>query len=380
MKDNFDDLLKRKWEEQHFPVDEQHRADMIALLDGQKRRKVFPFWWISGLGLAALVAGYFLVARHDAPSAAMHQSNDGINVDANQNTQLQPGSKGTSEAISNAAGSALNTASNTKAEAVPVTTTTGSADKNNPSGNLNETAPGQKNNTNNKPSSSSKKSTDKQSQQQTKSEVKPVIPITLSDKPASGEIIEKGVSPDGTFRVDEQAARSYQIISNAVAVTIEDPEADITPYIPPKPGSRIRVNVDEIDLLELSGIHYTSDQAPGRITPKTSFNHTVYVFGEAGAGMILASKPDYNTGWKLRAGKFKSPGRQDTCSRQVVLIFSVHQLSVRPALGHGVVSTVLHLTNSISYIPGWGPNTACTGMSLRHMEGFSTCMVHKAIL
>ena len=26
MKDNFDDILKRKWEEQHFPVDESHRA------------------------------------------------------------------------------------------------------------------------------------------------------------------------------------------------------------------------------------------------------------------------------------------------------------------------------------------------------------------
>ena len=71
MKEEFDDILKRKWEEQHFPVDEGHREDMIALLDGKKRRKMIPIWWLGGLGMAAIFAGYFLTKQGDRNTSAL---------------------------------------------------------------------------------------------------------------------------------------------------------------------------------------------------------------------------------------------------------------------------------------------------------------------
>src|SRR5688572_7290214 len=60
MKNNFDDILKKKWEEFQFPVDEDHRRDMIHLLDQNNRRRTgFP-WWIGGLGAIVLLTAFSL--------------------------------------------------------------------------------------------------------------------------------------------------------------------------------------------------------------------------------------------------------------------------------------------------------------------------------
>src|SRR5688572_12548495 len=74
MKEEFDDILKRKWEEQHFPVDEGHREEMIALLDGKKRRKMIPIWWLGSLGMAAIIAGYFLALQGGSRTAALDKT------------------------------------------------------------------------------------------------------------------------------------------------------------------------------------------------------------------------------------------------------------------------------------------------------------------
>lgn len=296
MKENFDDILKRKWEEQHFPVDEQHRADMIALLDGQKRRRIIPFWWLGGLGLAAIVAGYFMLSQQETPSPAGGQQSGSSDMQSSSITEINTKASNSEEGIVPAHD--VIEKSSTNSETDPVDPQAVNA---NQAINANQ-------NTNAKTPSTPKAkqvkeiTKPKQTNQQEPTVSKPVIPITeASGQPASAPAAI-GTAPDGTFRVDDTAARSYQIVSKAASVTVEDPEADIMPYIPPKPGSRSRVNVNEIDLLELSGIHYTSVYTPGQIKPQTSFNHYVYLFGEAGAEIILASKPDYSAGWKLRAG------------------------------------------------------------------------------
>ncbi len=298
MKENFDDILKRKWEEQHFPVDEQHRADMIALLDAQKRRRIVPLWWLGGLGLAVLFAGYFLLSQQEVPSPDGQQQSGSPGVKSGDITELNNSSSDSREhnmpavdgiekattnndiqpGVSQAVNAKQVTNTNTNAQAKPIAPSTPKAKQ------IKEIS---------KPI---------QPTRQEEAVKKPVIPITQNSDQTTPVPAAIGTAPDGTFRVDDSAARSYQIVSKAASVTVEDPEADIMPYIPPKPGSRFRVNVNEIDLLELSGIHYSTTYIPGHITPQTSFNHFVYLFGEAGAGIILASKPDYSTGWKLRAG------------------------------------------------------------------------------
>ena len=296
MKENFDDILKRKWEEQHFPVDEQHRADMIALLDGQKRRRIVPFWWLGGLGLAAIVAGYFMLAQQEAPSPEGQQESGSLDMQSSSITEINTGSSNTKETNDPANDGIDKSATDRDIDAIaPSAVNTDQATNTNKQ--TKAIAPST-------PKSKQVKEIAKpiQPNQQEQSLSKPVIPITqTTDQPASAPAAI-GTAPDGTFRVDDTAARSYQIVSKAASVTVEDPEADIMPYIPPKPGSRSRVNVNEIDLLELSGIHYTSTYTPDQITPQTSYNHFIYLFGEAGAGIVLASKPDYSAGWKLRAG------------------------------------------------------------------------------
>ena len=55
MKNNFDDLIRQKWEEKQFPVDEQHKQDMLELLDSSDRRKTGIFWWLGGLALTLMI-------------------------------------------------------------------------------------------------------------------------------------------------------------------------------------------------------------------------------------------------------------------------------------------------------------------------------------
>ena len=89
--------------------------------------------------------------------------------------------------------------------------------------------------------------------------------------------------------MDEEAAKSYQIVSKAAAVTIE-------------PETRYDVIVEDIFLPDFMGIKYSSNDLPAQTKPNTSFKKSFYLFGETGVGMIFASKPDFTSGWKFRAG------------------------------------------------------------------------------
>src|SRR5688572_10640616 len=78
MKDNFDDILRRKFEAQRFSVDETHRQEMIEMLNGKKRRGVLPLWWLGSLVIVASLAGYFFVAKQVTPQKANPSQHDEI--------------------------------------------------------------------------------------------------------------------------------------------------------------------------------------------------------------------------------------------------------------------------------------------------------------
>ncbi len=73
MKNEFDDQLKKRWEEIHFPVDENHRREMIHLLNQPKRRKGVFFWWLGGIVTIAAISGLLL---------PFNQSDDILNSEA----------------------------------------------------------------------------------------------------------------------------------------------------------------------------------------------------------------------------------------------------------------------------------------------------------
>lgn len=63
MKKTFDDIIRRRWESRSFEVDDQHRQDMIQLLEDKQKRRAIPFWWWGGgIGVMALAIGLFLLS------------------------------------------------------------------------------------------------------------------------------------------------------------------------------------------------------------------------------------------------------------------------------------------------------------------------------
>ena len=67
MKNEFDDIIKKKWEKFHFQVDPQHRNDMNALLDQTHRRKGGIAWWLGAIALLFMLGAgvyYFNVGNN----------------------------------------------------------------------------------------------------------------------------------------------------------------------------------------------------------------------------------------------------------------------------------------------------------------------------
>lgn len=72
MRNNFDDILKRKWEQQSFPVDESHREEMIRLLEQQPKRKPLLFWWLGSLGVIGCSVALLIFASVPSGPMASH--------------------------------------------------------------------------------------------------------------------------------------------------------------------------------------------------------------------------------------------------------------------------------------------------------------------
>lgn len=115
-----------------------------------------------------------------------------------------------------------------------------------------------------------------------------------------------------TYQVEGDILTSYTIVSQAVAVTIEDPDA----YLQPEPEiilenengvllfpqERLTLHTAFVDPLEITGVEYTTYTGMNKIMPQTAFRKLCYLFGEAGVGMVLPSLPEYASGWKFRGG------------------------------------------------------------------------------
>lgn len=292
MKENFDDILRRKWEEQHFPVDESHRADMIELLNGRKRRRVFPIWWAGGLGVLAIAAGLLLLTRDTTEQVNVQSSHQDAHITNTTLGNQLPSDADQGNVKSNSSIGTDMSAGESNQSTAPITPTTETATSANSSAIPSPSTAPVKMKT--PASSSAKMKQSSASQKQGASQ---------QATPANTQG-QSTISPAMTYRVDEEAVHAFSLPSEVVTVSVvdEDPIEQLTSSSTTTTTARNSSATSGLATLGISPIDYDNNKLLDQIQPATSFRKSLYLFGEAGAGMILPSKPEFTSGWKLRAG------------------------------------------------------------------------------
>lgn len=289
MKENFDDILKRKWEEKHFPVDETHRAEMIQLLNGKKRRRIIPIWWFGGVLVFMTVNAYFLMSDQDGPiietatqvetpvtglptspeepisgiSNTSGNSNE-VNTSDNQNKEADRNSVDASSHQSKLDTNTISNPSTKSGKAVESKSTT--------------------------PSSSKIQNNTSTTKGQSKGAAKTSVPL-MTFNAESGKVTKELNESSGPTLILDQIS---SVEKENQAGSISDAQ-DIS-------KREILEPCAFLDPLGIQDILYHSEYSIRQIEPSFSSRKSFYLFGEAGTGIVLGSKPDFTSGWKLRAG------------------------------------------------------------------------------
>ncbi len=284
MKDNFDDILKRKLAQQHFPVDASHRQEMIEMLGNQKRRKAFPFWWFGSLLIAGVIAAFYVYSGSEMSSNTLEQGHD-TEIEQTQETNLEvitsddphdnqrEGNKDVNQKIGN---TAFTSSVSDLRDAAGFVNTVGDHDIN-------------------------------------KSRIQSVEPVRSLPSSAEGQdktpafTIENKLTTktDNTGKKNipspspEDFGTLKHVENDLVVMPIFVDEAiDLSEAMLP----RSNISFDNLEALEFAGLSILSKPTIHVVQPFRSFNKSMFIFGEAGIGLVFGSKPDYNSGWRLNAG------------------------------------------------------------------------------
>jgi hypothetical protein len=282
MKTNFDDILKRKLEQQHFPVDQAHRQEMIDLLNSQRRRKPLPFWWLGGIvTLVAIVGLYFYIVDHNAKP----------DVSAPEKIQKERTSPGEHELMAAASHEKNSLSVGNQSESIPKE--------------LNVNA------------SASKIQTKELHDQVQSQPIVKSLDMPSTNVPSSGKLLTLNSKKTATF---DQAGLS--ISPPIVEGQRQDGRLN---DIHPVPDQSMNHNVLSFDIAdrkktdeqmplrtiesimgledaEMKGISFASENTSIHIQPAAVYKKSFYVFGVTGLGFVLGSKPDFEAGWKFRLG------------------------------------------------------------------------------
>ena len=291
MKENFDDILKRRWEERSFPVDDGHRAEMIELLNKQKRRRAFPFWWFGGLAIVLMAGGFFMYTQKSAPPVEnIQQSKDAKQSTSSDRTEIASG-KGENQLYENElTNSSLSAANNNETNSAIVKAAEPGSQLSSTNGNQSA-----------KKAHTSKSSNTKKNNISTKSETKPSITGVTTGINSNA----LSAPSDKIYLVDEEAVHSYKIVSTPAAVIVEpEPEWEYNPNVQRATVAMQRNSTLSpiVDPLAMDGIFFLHSDQMNSIKPQATSANSFYLFGEVGTGLILASQPEFASGWKLRAG------------------------------------------------------------------------------
>jgi hypothetical protein len=294
MKNNFDDLIREKWEEKQFPVDEQHRQDMLELLESNGRRKTVVFWWIGGLAVTLMiVASLMYLNRNDTTT------NPSVPMPSNSQQQTDSFTQN-SEESNNETNTGIASATNTnKVEEYTSKNETPARNKSTVSSNKNK--------------GSNKSHT-------SKSDTGELFP-SARNTGKEGDIFIKHESPVA--------------VSKAVAVTIYPESEEVIPS-EIITTQRITAYTQPLEPLDLLGVFKSQFGFPGNIQPSSSNYHAVRLFAEAGGGYIPSSKQEYSSGWNLLAGA----GLSYHIGSKSALIFSAGYLFQKEGFEFQRTSTV----------------------------------------
>lgn len=289
MRNNFDDILKKKWEEFHFPVDEDHRNEMIAMLDQHKRRRTGIFWWLSGLGGVILLASFILFMIEPETNTPAHPSPQQLtedNIDAHAQSNLN------SYEQNSEASTEKNNVASTKILTVPETPTVDHSAGNSkqPSSQL-ITKNGSEINSISNPinNTNTGKTTDthntKFDQGVTGPEVIEKIQVRDSKTVSKTfEAIEETQMQDGSTGAVSSEADELSTKQQAQIVETRATDLILNP-------------IDVLDILELT---YSRDIK--QVNAVIIKRHPIYLFAEAGGGFVPGVASKFNSGWATQAG------------------------------------------------------------------------------
>lgn len=294
MKDNFDDIVKNKWEQFHFPVDENHRQDMIALLDSQKKRRRGFFWLWSSIGAIVVVAALFVLLNNSTSLKG-----GAIPVRPNQDIEKQevmavaPNTKSVDDgsiANDNVPSQTSSSTTDVATRVNPATSTELSAQARTAIESLNSIS-----------SSSSSKANNNRNANSFDQYRVVIESNSLSTMPT--------VTAGSDDAIKQKNEKPLDIASS----TGNNPELAVPMYAPESSviaeddklikaqSARNDFITEPVDLLEISQVDYTND-----VTPYVSYtevkHHPVRFFGEAGAGILFGSQPDFSSGWTINVG------------------------------------------------------------------------------
>ncbi len=304
MNNSFDDQLRKQWEEKHFPVDDQHRNEMISLLDANRRKKGI-FWWFGGLAIAISIAGGILYMNKEIkvqspvlPSPVISEKNAGNiaqlptpNVDKDKDN-IQSAELKTEES------NKTTTSNASKKIAQP------HRSKRKPS--LDHIHTPVKNEIKN---SVTQQSSTIDNEQMTKTDIAQISTTDLTQKPNT-EINQspKVVNKENVFATAPNVTNndviiipntSPSIVSKAVGITVIPDDVEFMPADAPE-------HHYTYDPVPLESIFFSevTEQSSFALTikPSTAYFHSFNLFAEAGTGYIPGLKNEYSAGWTFNVG------------------------------------------------------------------------------
>jgi len=266
MKNNFDDILREKWEEKFFPVDDHHRQQMLDLLEANARRKNGIIWWLGGLVLAVTIGGIILFINQDSTTTGPSTP---VPFNSLHNTdELMQIPNGSVKATNNYTPGSDNDPQG----------------KDNSTQILNNNA--QRTNDAEKRSAKHKKITNHVTQSTNDSDNGVKGPTSNNRIYKVEGLIQYETSP---------------IISETVEIKVNtaSDEQDDYRIVTAQRNTFVTLPLESFFFSKITSQH---SNITGYIKPSFSNIHSFRLFAEAGAGYIPAVKQAYSSGWNLMAG------------------------------------------------------------------------------
>lgn len=295
MKDNFDDILKNKWEQIHFPVDEKHRQDMISLLDNQKRRRTGLLWWWTGLGSAVVaIATLMILQLNRQPEKPTLPAHSAIGFNKQETVTSTPNSQPEKTTIEDVTKTNINSEGFSASPASSANSTTASISSSSKTSASSSISSSVSSNPSTSASAKHQSAVEKESNEQSNKQVKNKVTrkaFADADRPDNASDLkaqqESFVIPNDILVTNEITGDSKESVREFVgSPVLTERNNDITSFLPRLDMQNLDYNINDDITTEATIIK----------------RKPIRLFAEAGAGIVFASKPDYSSGWTINIG------------------------------------------------------------------------------